>query len=892
MLTGTRLGAYEIVGSLGAGGMGEVYRATDTKLGRAVAIKILPDAFAADGDRVPRFEREAKLLASLNHPHIAALFGMEQAEGRHFIIMELVEGETLADRLRDGPLTIDETLGFAAQIADALEAAHEQGIVHRDLKPANVKITPGGRVKVLDFGLAKTVEPGAAAHSVSQSPTFSVHATQAGTIMGTAAYMSPEQAKGLPADRRSDVFSFGVVLYEMLTGRQPFHGETAAEVMASVMIHDADLAALPSTIPPRLREIITRCLEKQPRQRWQAMGDLRVELEALRAAPLPSAPSAATAIPAPARASLWKHVAPIVAAVVLTAAGTALVVNRWRPSPARGVVRFSIPAHDIRLISASLAVAPGGAAIAYVSVTSNQAQLLVRRVQDFEAKPIEAARAQLITSPAFSDGGASLAFFADRQIRRVDLRGGPAVTICTVPGQVRGLSWRGSRLLFAVENAIYRVADSGGTPEVVAQFNEGELAGLPQAIDDDGTLLYNLASGRELATATRQVILQTRSGKRTVVADNAVNPFYVEPGRVLFMREGTLMAIRVDLRTGEVLAGPVPLVEGITRLLSMAPVFHVAVSTDGALAYVPGAIGNVSRSRLALVEQNGTIEFLNMPLHFYGHPRLSPDGSRLAVESDDGKETALWVGPVTGNTPLRRLTFEGRNTAPVWTNDGQYLAFQSERGGDRGVYMQRADGSAPAVRLTRAEPDSQHIPESWSPDDRLLTMRVSAGRFTSIWLAARDGTAPKPLVQVENRSAYASAFSPDGRWLAYGSNEIGGGVFVWVQPFPPTGVKYQLTTENTSTPVWSKDGKQLYFAFTNRIFRADVQSTGGMSLGPATAFETAGSVPSTPPTRHFDVTPDGKRFLVVLPEGVDGFRRTSINVVLNWAEELDAKLPK
>ena len=346
MQRGERLGAYEVIAKLGEGGMGEVYRATDTKLGRSVAIKVLPDAFAADPERVPRFEREAKVLASLNHPHIAALYGMEQIDGRHFLIMELVEGETLADRLQAGPLPIDETLRIAAQIADGLDAAHDQGIVHRDLKPANIKITPDGKVKVLDFGLAKAVEAGAAAPNVTHSPTLSMLATQGGMIMGTAAYMSPEQAKGLAVDRRSDVFSFGVVLYEMLTGRQPFHGETAAEVMASVMIRDADLALLPPTIHPRLRDIVTRCLDKRPRQRWQSMGDLRVEFEELRTAPLPLA---APAMPTPVvtLAPLWRRLVPIATAIVLTAVATTLVVERRRALPVPEVVRFTVAASGI-----------------------------------------------------------------------------------------------------------------------------------------------------------------------------------------------------------------------------------------------------------------------------------------------------------------------------------------------------------------------------------------------------------------------------------------------------------------------------------------------------------------------------------------------------------------
>jgi hypothetical protein len=447
-------------------------------------------------------------------------------------------------------------------------------------------------------------------------------------------------------------------------------------------------------------------------------------------------------------------------------------------------------------------------------------------------------------------------------------------------------------VVFAADNAIYRVADSGGTPEAIAQFDANDLVGFPTVIADDGTLLYNVASGSELNAATRRIILQKPSGARTVVAENAVNPLYVAPGWILFVRDGTLMATRVDLRTGGIAGSAVPIVEGITRVLSAAPTFQVAASTDGALAYVPGAIGGRGRRRLAFVQLDGRVDLLGMPPNYYGQPRLSPDGRQVAAESDDGKEAAVWVGPIAGSQTIRRLTFEGRNLSPVWTHDGQYLAFQSDREGDRGVFLQRADGSTPAVRLTKADANSQHSPESWSPDDRLLTVRVSMGRNSSIWLAKRDGTAPTPLVQFPDRSVYSSAWSPDGRWLAYGGNQPSGSINVWMQPFPATGAKYQLTTENTSTPQWSADGKQLFFAFTNRVFRADVLTTGGASLGPATAFETAGSLPSTPAVRHFDVTPDGKRFLVVLPEGANATQRTSINVVLNLGEELNAKLPK
>jgi serine/threonine-protein kinase len=891
LASGTRLGVYEIADSLGAGGMGEVYRATDTKLGRAVAIKILPDAFATDAERVPRFAREAKVLASLNHPHIAALYGMEEADGRHFLIMELVEGETLADRLRGGALPVDESLRLAVQIADALETAHEQGIVHRDLKPANIKVTPDGNVKLLDFGLAKAVEAGPAASNLTHSPTLSVMATQAGLIMGTAAYMSPEQAKGLSVDRRSDVFSFGVVLFEMLTGRQPFRGDTVAEVMASVMIREADLAALPPTIHSRLRDIITRCLDKQPRQRWQSMGDLRVELEALRSAS--QAPALPVATPMIARAPLWRKVLPFAATILLGAAVTALLMEGVRPVPPRDVVRLSIPAPEMRLTANSLAIAPGGTAVAYSGMVEGVPQLMVRRANEFEARPVDTVSGALTTSVVFSPDGQSLAFTASRQLRRVDLRGGPPMTICAMPGGGgQGISWQGSSLLFASDNAIYRVADSGGTPQPVVQFESGQFPLRPQALDDAGTLLYGLASGSgEDGTLARQVILQTPAGTRTVLADDGSDPFYVAPNRVVYVRDGTLMAIPVDLRTGQAAGSPVAVVEGIARLLTTAPRFHVALSADGALAFVPGSAGGTERRRLAFVQLEGAVEPLPLPPTTYRHPRLSPDGRQLAVETDDGKEAAVWVGPATGTTPLRRLTFEGRNLAPIWTRNGQSLTFQSDRDGDKGLYVQRADGSAPAVRLTKADQNTEHVAESWSPDDRLLTFRVTGDGRSQIWMVARNGAAPKPLVHVPRGSAVASAFSPDGRWLAYGSNELEAGWSVFVQPFPPTGVKYQLTNRQSSTPVWAADGKQLYFAFTNRVFRADVQASSGMSLGAATEFETANSLPSVPAIRHFDLTSDGKRFLVILPEGAVTGQPTSINVVLNWHEELQAKVP-
>src|SRR5438093_1927085 len=427
---GTRFGAYEILSDLGVGGMGEVYRARDTKLGRSVAIKVLPDTFAADPERIARFEREAKMLAALNHPHIAALYGMEESAGRHFLVMELVEGETLAERLQRGAMPIEETLKIAHQIVEALEAAHEKGIVHRDLKPANVKITPDDKVKVLDFGLAKALEPERGVSELTHSPTLSLMATEAGLILGTAAYMSPEQAKGFPADQRSDVFSFGVVLYEMLTGRQPFQGETAPDILASVLVRDPDLKSLPPHLNPRLHDLLRRCLEKTPKRRWQAIGDVRAEIETIAADPHgESAIAHAGAPPRP----LWRRAIPIVATAIIASGLTGFGVWTARRSTPLPVARFTLTLPEgqqfTNLGRQLIAISPDGTQIVYVA----NRRLYLRPISALEARPISGAEAEGgVLNPAFSPDGQFIVFWSadDQTVKKIAVTGGAAVTIC------------------------------------------------------------------------------------------------------------------------------------------------------------------------------------------------------------------------------------------------------------------------------------------------------------------------------------------------------------------------------------------------------------------------------------------------------------------------------
>jgi serine/threonine-protein kinase len=490
MLTaGTRLGSYEITGSLGAGGMGEVYRARDTKLGRAVAIKVILDQFASDEERVGRFEREAKMLAALNHPRIASLFGMEHVDGQHFLVMELVEGETLADRLRRGPMQVEDALPIAAQIAEGLEAAHDKGVVHRDLKPANVKITPDGQVKVLDFGLAKVMETEAASGSAVNSPTLSMMATQAGLILGTAAYMSPEQAKGFPADHRSDVFAFGTVLFEMLTGRQPFQGDTAPDVLASVLVREPDLQSLPPRLNPRLHELLRRCLEKAPKRRWQAIGDVRAEIETIAADPHgASAVAYASAPPRP----FWRRAIPIVATAIIASGLTGFGVWTVKRSPSLPVVRFTLTLPEGQQFTnigrQLLAISPDGTQIVYVA---NQ-RLYLRPISALEAQPISGAEAEGgVLSPAFSPDGEFIAFWsaADQTLKRIAVNGGAAVTICPL-GRPFGVRWdRNGIEVGQGGKGILRVPASGGKPELLVAVKPGELAYGPELLPDGQTVL-------------------------------------------------------------------------------------------------------------------------------------------------------------------------------------------------------------------------------------------------------------------------------------------------------------------------------------------------------------------------------------------------------------------
>jgi serine/threonine protein kinase len=882
LFAGTRLGAYEILASLGAGGMGEVYRAKDTKLDREVAIKVLPDALAQDPDRLARFEREARILAALNHANIGQIYGVEEGA----LVMELVEGETLASHIKTGPLPMETALDYARQIAEALEAAHEKGIIHRDLKPANIMATPTGVVKVLDFGLARAADSSTASGDPANSPTLTISPTRVGMILGTAAYMSPEQARGKVADRRADIWAFGVVLYEMLTGRQTFTGETITDVLASVVKEQPALDHLPA----RVRRIVERCLQKDPRQRWQAIGDVRLEIEALLADPGGVSDVSRTA-PRP----LWKRAIPVLAAAILAAAIGGMIAWNFKPSTHQSVSRFTVVLGEGQLFTNSgrpvVAISPDGTQMVYVA---NQ-RLYLRPMGQLEAKAIPGSdEPRGVTSPVFSPDGRSIAYFDNRELvlKRIAVTGGAAVTICQARNPW-GMSWDSTGIIYGDgSQGILRVSGNGGNPEVLAAVKSGEVAAHPQMLPGAQAVMFTLTT-TERDWDLAQVVVQTlKSGARKTLIQGGSDARYLPTGHLAYFFGGTLLAVPFDPRRLEVTGGAVPILEGVTRdgFIGAA---QFDFSNTGSLIYIPGrALLKSLQNSLAIVGQTGGVEPLRFPPAAYVFSRVSPDGKRLVYELDDGKEAAVWIADLLGTNAPRRLTFQGANHYPVWSADGERIAFQSDREGDLGIFWQRADGTGTAERLTKPENGLVHIPDSFSPDKQQLSFTAVRGSASAVWtLSLRER---KATLFAESPSGFAEAsmFSPDGRWIAYSVDlSSSGRNTVYVQAFPVTPGKYQIGLGNH--PLWSRDGKQLSFLTGLGTSSAvNVTTEGGFSFTSPVPILRGTLLGAPSGHRKFDILPDG-RLIGVIPAALiqTGAPATpQIHVVLNWFEELKQRV--
>ena len=901
---GTRLGPYEVIAQIGVGGMGEVYRATDTNLKRAVAIKVLPASVAADAERLARFQREAEVLAALNHPNIAVIYGLERSRDTTGLVMELVEGEDLSERIARGAIPLDEALPVAKQVAEALEAAHEQGIIHRDLKPANIKLRPDGTVKVLDFGLAKALEPRAAMPpSVSQSPTITSPAmTQAGMILGTAAYMSPEQARGKTIDRRADIWAFGAVLFEMLTGTRAFEDEDVSMTLSKVLQREPDFDTLPPTVPARVSQVLRLCLRKDSKHR---VGDIRDVRLALDGAFETASPRDASAFgPAVAPRPLWMRAVQIAAAILSAVAITAAVVwNMKQPSPSP-VVRFVVPLPVGSFARPTLS--PDGQRLAYVL---NDGQLMVRSISSLDALPVLKLDVAGGDGFGFSPDGQWIAFFStrDRTLKKIAVDGGAALTICKVSGAspaAQSLSWSGDRIVFSqTEEGILGVSANGGEPEVLAKVTSQQAAMDPQIVDNGSTLLFTLATqaGNERWDTAQIVVQSLRSGERKVVLQGGAAARYVPTGHLVYAISGTLLAVPFDLDRREVRGSPVPLVEGVRRGPNNSGAALFSVSNDGTLAYAPGpATGSAmpGERTLAFLDRSGQIDPLPLPPQPYYHPRFSPDGKRLVVGTDNGKEAVVMIHDLTAGEAPRRLTFGGRNTSPVWTPDGERVAFLSDRDGDLSIFWQASNGAGVAARLTKAIPGVEHRPEAWTRDGSALAFLVTTGGGAGlgagdIWTVSPRQGEPKPLVDGPFNQRF-SAFSPDNRWLAYTSTEVGGRMEVFVQPFPPTGAKFQISNDGGQRPVWSPDGRELFYnqpsnqPSANRIVGIEIQTSPAFRAGKAVPIPFGQAVVFGPGT-NFDIHPDGKRFVVVLEDPKR--QADQFHVVLNWTEELKQRVP-
>jgi eukaryotic-like serine/threonine-protein kinase len=919
LVSGARLGPYEILSALGAGGMGEVYRARDGTLQRDVALKILPEPFALDADRLARFRREAQLLASLNHPNIAAIYGFEESTTTHALVLELVDGSTLADRIAQGPIPVAEALPIARQIAEALDAAHEHGIIHRDLKPANIKLRPDGTVKVLDFGLAKITDPpGPDVHDggdravrlpldLAASPTITSPAmlTGVGMILGTAAYMSPEQARGRQADKRSDIWAFGAVLYEMFTGQRAFPGDDVPDTIANVLKSAPEWSGLPADVPPHVRLLIQRCLEKN---RHERIADMSVALFVMSEASLAAERSTA---PAPSLLrtprSLWRRlVTPTAAAIVAGGAVGAGVWFAMHPSAAR-VTRFALAATGpsalaLDQVSRDLSITRDGTQIVYKGTgISGGEQFFVRALDQLASTPLTGLGTP--KAPFLSPDGQWIGFVdvgSSVGLKKVAITGGPALPVSSLDGQSRGATWgEDDSIIFATSQpatGLQRVSSSGGQAVVLTtpDRERGEEDHLwPQFLPGSMSVLFTIASTSGDIDRSQVAVLDLRTGTQKTLLQGGSQAQFVASGHLVYAAAGTLRAVAFDLDRLEVIGTPVPVLAEVVTLPTGVAEFDIA--DDGTLAYAHGGVGTVPARTLVWVDRQGReAAIASAPARPYIGARLSPDGTRVALDIRD-QDNDIWVWDFVRET-LTRITFDsGIDSAPAWTPDGRHMVFSSQLGGGVGSLFWRAANGSGAVERWTQSPTIQ-LPSAVSPDGTRVVFRD--GTVTTqedlMMLTLDKEHRVQPLIQTPF-SQTNGEISPDGRWLAYQSNESGQFQIV-VRPFP--GVNdgmWQVSTGGGMQPLWARNSRELFYLVPN----------GGLMsvrFEPGSAWTASAPAPlldgpyffggvSFP--RTYDVSPDGKRFLLIKEAGAAGQAvvPASIVVVQNWTEELKRLVP-
>jgi Tol biopolymer transport system component len=900
LTTDTRLGVYEVVSLLGVGGMGEVYRARDTKLGRDVAIKVLPSSFAADADRLARFEREARLLASLNHPNIGAIYGLEESSGLTALVLELVDGDTLAERIQKGSgrraqgargaqpsggLPLIEALHISRQIADALDAAHERGIVHRDLKPANIKITPDGVVKVLDFGLAKAADSRSASLSgerdLTHSPTMMVP-TLDGMLLGTAPYMSPEQARGKAVDKRADIWAFGCVLYEMLTGRRAFRGETTSDTIAAIIERDPDWATLSPSTPPHILRLLRRCLEKDPKHRVRDIGDVRIELH-------DDAQTAPAAAVAPRRATTAWLVA--TAAIVVALVSIIVVVSTRRVPPAKRAAQFTFAAPEGAMTDLGSPVpSPDGTHIAFVARnTAGRNVAWIRPLGATAARQV--AGTEGVSGPVFwSPDGRWLGFFSEGKLKKIEASGGAVLNICTIANNL-GATWnRDNVIVIAPANrtVLHRVSAAGGTAEPITTLNAERKENshrAPTFLPDGRHFLFTARSDVRENNVVYVGSLDSKEVKPLLAAQSQAK--YVSAGYLLFAQEGTLMARPFDVGTLALSGEAFPVAARVDHNTASSLASFGASADGSVLAY----LGNVTRdANLTWFDRAGKTIGTVGPEKAYQEIRLSPDRKTAAVviaDPDSGNRD-IWIVDLTIGTLSRFTSHPANDWQTAWSPDGRRLAFASDRNGRSSIYVKPLDGGDEELLLRL--PDRGSFPKDFSKDGRTLTLDIdSTGGVPGLWAMSLAGDrTPFALASGVRVRENQAMLTPDARWVAFESQQSGTDE-VYVAPFPK-GARRRVSTGGGVDPRWKADGRELYYISPEAdvmavTFRGDAMDP----VTPVRLFRPCGGLPITRagPTGGrgwFDVTVDGSRFLLAC--STPGAGASAITVSLDWAASL------
>jgi eukaryotic-like serine/threonine-protein kinase len=903
-MIGRRLGAYHIVGHLGAGGMGDVYRARDTKLGRDVAIKVLPTIFAADPERLARFEREARALAALNHPHIAALYGVEESEGVRALVLELVEGPTLAERLASGPLPIKEALVIARQVAEALQAAHERGIIHRDLKPANIKLSRDGAVKVLDFGLAKAIVGDARGPDLSQSSSVTTGVTREGVLLGTIGYMSPEQATGRPTDRRTDIWAFGCVLFEMLTGRRAFEGHDVADTLAAVFVREPEWQALPD-VPVAIRRLLQRCLERDLHQRIADVAAVRFVLEEMSdlAGTSNALNPTATAANASPRAMWWRIVAvSAITLLVATVVIPSLMRLSARPATPTAVTRTTIAATGplalfIDRTDPNVALSPDGTRAVYIG--NNRTQLFVRALDALDPVPI--VTGTFVRAPFISPDGQWVGFFEGAALKKVRITGGLPVALSDIDATgPRGATWvTDDTIIVATDSAVtglLRVPAGGGPAEEISRPDRarGEAQYLwPERLPGGRAVLFTITAQTGGLDAAQVAVLNLRTRTRTILLRGGSHAQYVASGHLVYVAGGALRAVpfdvgRLDVRGAGALAVP--------RLLTTSSGGgNFSVADDGSLLYVDAPDGSAlgGRRTLVWVDRMGKEEPIAAPPRAYTYPRLSPDGTRLALDIRD-QENDIWIWDFR-RPRLTRLTIDPSvDREPEWTRDGQRIIFTSNRGGADNLWWQAADGSGVAEPLITSS-NIQFASGATRDGKAMIFSERAPGKGWQLMQLALDGSRRVTPLRQTSLFERNGIVSPDGRWIAYESASSDSGQYeIHLRPFPNTDAgHWQVTTGGGAKPLWASNGQELFYmtpAPAVALMSVPVEASGTTPVfgTPVKVFE---GYFAENPDRTYDVSADGRRFVMIKPPASNETLPPSLILVQHWAEELRRLVP-